>query len=75
MEYEYEGNIFESFDSYEKIEMFLPQKGKDFSYLPHKKPDNLTEREKKFYEPGAPKKFRGGEDSEQENKNKGGLAT
>ncbi len=67
-EYVNEGNIFESFDSYEKIEMFLPQEGKDFSYLPHKKPDNLTEREKEFYKPGAPKKFRGQESREKENK-------
>lgn len=69
-EYEYEGNIFESFDSYEKIEMFLPQQGKDFSYLPHKKPENVSKREAKFYEPGPPKKFRNREPSAQENTNK-----
>lgn len=62
-EYVNEGNIFESFDSYEKIEMFLPPEGKDFSYLPHKKPDNVSKREEKFYEPGAPKTFRGGKES------------
>ncbi len=57
-EYEYEGNIFESFDSYEKLEMFLPQKGKDFSYLPHKKPENVSKREEEFYKTGEPKGFR-----------------
>lgn len=73
-EYEYEGNIFESFDSYEKIEMFLPQKGKDFSYLPHKKPENVSKREEKFYDPGPPKKFRSREPSAQEDKNERGRA-
>lgn len=70
-EYVNEGNIFESFDSYEKIEMFLPQKGRDFSYLPHEKPENVSKREAEFYKVGAPKNFRSrGEPSAQGNNNK-----
>lgn len=72
--YEYEGNIFESFDSYEKLEMFLPQKGKDFSYLPHKKPENVSKREEKFYKTGEPKNFRSRGSSEKSNDSEGGEA-
>ena len=51
-------SIFDSFDSFAKLKDFLPPKGKDFDYLPHDEPKNLTEREKKFYKPGEPKEFR-----------------
>ena len=53
-----EGNIFKGYDSYEKISEFLPPKGKDFDYLPHTKPEQLTAREEKFYIKGEPKNYR-----------------
>ena len=57
-QYVYEGNIFKGYDSYEKVNEFLPPKGKDFDYLPHRKPEQLTAREEKFYKPGEPKEYR-----------------
>lgn len=68
-EYENKGNIFESFDSFERVSEFLPPKGLDFDYLPHKKPENLTAREEAFYKSGEPKGYRGGY---KENNEKGG---
>ncbi|MCX4384851.1 MAG: hypothetical protein OSJ39_03535, partial [Clostridia bacterium] len=64
----HEGNIFENFDSHEKLKEFLPAEGKDFDYPPQKKPEKLTEREKKFYKPGKPKYRQENEDkNKQEN--------
>lgn len=54
-----EGNIFESFDSYERMKEFLPPEGFDFDYLPHAKPKEATERQKVFYKSGEPKAYRG----------------
>lgn len=53
-----EGNIYESYDSFDKETAFLPPEGKDFSYLPHDKPAHLTSREEKFYKAGKPKEYR-----------------
>ncbi len=53
-----EGNIFRSFDSYEHLSDFLPPDGLDFDYLPHNKPQGMTKRQAKFYEPGEPKNYR-----------------
>ena len=51
----HEGNIFENFDSHEKLKEFLPAEGKDFDYPPQTKTEKITEREKKFYKSGKPK--------------------
>lgn len=61
-----EGNIFESFDSYEHLADFLPPKGLDFDYLPHKKPEHITKRQEKFYKPGEPKEYRSGKQKDKE---------
>ncbi len=57
--YENQWDIFESYDSFDKIKEFMPPEGKDYSYLPHDPPDDVSAREKKFYQSRKPKGFRG----------------
>ncbi len=59
-EYVNSGNIFESFDSYERVKEFLPPEGLDFDYIRHGVIENLTARQKEFYKPGEPKGYRSG---------------
>ncbi len=66
-EYTNEWSIFDSFDSFEKLEDFLPPKGQDFDYLPQDKPAKLTKREKRFYTRGKPS-FKGSGNDGNENK-------
>ena len=66
--YENDGNIFDCFDSFEKIKEFMPPEGFDFDYLPHSKPALVSERQAKFYKPGEPKEFRGGKPKSDDSK-------
>ncbi len=66
-EYVYEGNIHEEYDSHDKFKEFLPPEGKDFSYLPHDKPKNLSKREEEFYKSGKPKGYRENGNYEKDN--------
>lgn len=52
------GNIFESFNSFERVKEFLPPEGLDFDYLPHEKPERVTERQEQFYKTGEPENYR-----------------
>lgn len=67
-EYTNRGNIFESFNSHERVKEFLPPEGLDFDYLPHEKPENVTERQAQFYQTGEPEGYRGKATGDSDNK-------
>lgn len=62
-QYEHEGDIFESFDSFSFTNSFLPKDaGMDFDYLPSRQRVNkskLSARQRVFYQTSEPKEFRG----------------